>query len=136
MPTTRPSSRETHRALPDAMREAVDEFALHLSAERNRSANTIRAYVGDTVSLLDHAVRMGVTSPDGLTIGVLRSWLARLRSTGAARASLARRAAAARTFTAWPTAAAASPATSARGWRARGRSAACPRCCGPTRRGR
>ena len=54
MPTTRPSSRETHRALPDAMREAVDEFALHLSAERNRSANTIRAYVGDTVSLLDH----------------------------------------------------------------------------------
>jgi len=101
MPTTRPSSRETHRALPDAMREAVDEFAQHLGAERNRSANTIRAYVGDTVSLLDHAVRMGVTTPDGLTIGVLRSWLARLRSTGAARASLARRAAAARTFTAW-----------------------------------
>jgi integrase/recombinase XerC len=32
---------------------------------------------------------------------VLRSWLARLRTTGAARASLARRAAAARSFTAW-----------------------------------
>jgi integrase/recombinase XerC len=79
MPTTRPSSRETHRSLPDAMREAVDEFAQHLGAERNRSANTIRAYAADTVSLLDHAVRMGVTSPGGLTIGVLRSWLARLR---------------------------------------------------------
>jgi integrase/recombinase XerC len=32
---------------------------------------------------------------------VLRSWLARLRSSGSARATLARRAAAARTFTAW-----------------------------------
>ncbi len=32
---------------------------------------------------------------------MLRSWLARLRSTGAARTTLARRAAAARTFTAW-----------------------------------
>ena len=32
---------------------------------------------------------------------MLRSWLARQRSTGAARTTLARRAAAARTFTAW-----------------------------------
>ena len=53
------------------------------------------------VSLLDHAVRMGVTDVDGLTLAVLRSWLARLRTAGAARATSARRAAAARTFTAW-----------------------------------
>lgn len=97
----RPSIRDTHAALPDPLRDAVDEFARHLAAERNRSANTVRAYVGDAVSLLDHAAGMGVTAPDGLTIAVLRSWLARLRSAGAARASLARRAATARTFTAW-----------------------------------
>jgi integrase/recombinase XerC len=97
----RPSSRDTHAALPDPMRDAVDEFARHLAAERNRSANTVRAYVSDAVSLLDHASRMGITEPAGLTIGVLRSWLARLRSAGAARTSLARRAATARTFTAW-----------------------------------
>jgi len=83
------------------MRDAVDEFARHLAAERNRSAHTVRAYVGDAVSLLDHATRLGITEPAGLTIDVLRSWLARLRSAGAARASLARRAATARTFTAW-----------------------------------
>ncbi len=83
------------------MRDAVDEFARHLAAERNRSPHTVRAYVGDVVSLLDHAVRMGVTEPAELTITVLRSWLARLHSLGAARASLARKAAVARTFTAW-----------------------------------
>jgi integrase/recombinase XerC len=83
------------------MRDAVDEFARHLSLQRGRSAHTVRAYVADVVSLLDHAGRMGIARPSGLTIGVLRGWLARLRSTGAARTSLARHAAVARTFTAW-----------------------------------
>jgi integrase/recombinase XerC len=83
------------------MREAVDGFAEYLAAERNRSVHTVRAYVGDVTSLLDHAVRMGIPEPAGLTTAVLRSWLARLRSSGGARATLARRAAAARTFTAW-----------------------------------
>jgi integrase/recombinase XerC len=90
-----------HAGLPEPMRAAVDAFAHHLAAERNRSAHTVRAYVGDVTSLLDHAVRMSVREPDGLSIAVLRSWLARLRSGGASRATLARRAAAARTFTAW-----------------------------------
>jgi integrase/recombinase XerC len=103
MPSTRRSavSHERYAALPEVMREAVDEFARHLALERNRSAHTVRAYVGDVVSLLDHAVRLGRRDPGGLTVDVLRSWLARLRTTGAARTSLARRAAAARTFTAW-----------------------------------
>ena len=83
------------------MRAAVDAFARHLAAERNRSGHTVRAYVGDVVGLLDHAVRMGAADLDGLTLTVLRSWLARLRSAGAARTTSARRAAAARTFTAW-----------------------------------
>jgi integrase/recombinase XerC len=69
--------------------------------QRGRSAHTVRAYVGDVVSLLDHADRLGIRAPSGLTTAVLRSWLARLRSTGTARASLARHAAVARTFTAW-----------------------------------
>jgi integrase/recombinase XerC len=61
----------------------------------------VRAYVGDVVSLLDHAARMGQEGPAELDIQTLRSWLARLRSTGAAPTTLARRAAAARVFTAW-----------------------------------
>ncbi|MEH0828632.1 MULTISPECIES: tyrosine recombinase XerC [unclassified Micromonospora] len=95
------TTRATHEALPPAMREAVDDFADHLARVRNRSAHTVRAYVGDLVSLLDHAVRMGCSEPSELDLTVLRSWLARQRTVGAARTSLARRAAAARTFSAW-----------------------------------
>lgn len=90
-----------HAGLPDAMRDAVDAYARHLAGERGRSTHTVRAYLGDVVSLLDHAVRMGVTAPAELDLAVLRSWLARLRTTGAARSSLARRAATARGFCTW-----------------------------------
>ncbi|MEV4467021.1 tyrosine recombinase XerC [Micromonospora echinofusca] len=83
------------------MREAVDDFAAHLAGVRNRSAHTVRAYVGDVVSLLDHAHRMGCAELPELDLSVLRSWLAKQRTTGAARTSLARRAASARTFSAW-----------------------------------
>ena len=92
---------DLHAALPEAMRAAVDGFARHLAAERNRSAHTVRAYVGDVVSLLDHAVRMGAPRPAELDLAILRSWLARLRTAGCARTTLARRGAAARTFCTW-----------------------------------
>lgn len=94
-------TRAVHEALPPAMREAVDDFADHLARVRNRSAHTVRAYVTDLVSLLDHAVRMGCAELAELDLTVLRSWLAKQRTMGAARTSLARRAASARTFTAW-----------------------------------
>ncbi|MFC4996729.1 tyrosine recombinase XerC [Dactylosporangium cerinum] len=103
--TTKPAAKKAtsalHEGLPDAMRAAVDDFARHLAAERNRSEHTVRAYVGDVVSLLDHAARAGTNTPGDLTLAVLRGWLARRRAAGAARTSLARHAAAARTFTAW-----------------------------------
>ncbi|RAO18337.1 tyrosine recombinase XerC [Micromonospora noduli] len=94
-------TRAMHQALPPALRDTVDDFAEHLSRVRNRSAHTVRAYVTDLVSLLDHAVRMGCVDPAELDLSVLRSWLARQRTTGAARTSLARRAASARAFSAW-----------------------------------
>ncbi|MCZ7439204.1 tyrosine recombinase XerC [Micromonospora sp. WMMC241] len=83
------------------MRDAVDDFADHLVRVRNRSAHTVRAYVTDLVSLLDHAVRMGCADLAGLDLAVLRSWLAKQRTMGTARTTMARRAAAARTFSAW-----------------------------------
>ncbi|MEV0809781.1 tyrosine recombinase XerC [Micromonospora sp. NPDC050200] len=95
------ATRTAHEALPPAMREAVDDFADHLARVRNRSAHTVRAYVADLVSLLDHGMRMGCSQPSELDLTVLRSWLAKQRTLGAARTSLARRAAAARTFSAW-----------------------------------
>jgi integrase/recombinase XerC len=88
-------------ALPAALAAAAEAFARHLELERGRSRHTVRAYAGDIASLLDHAARMGVTDPAELDLAVLRSWLARLRSTGAARTTMARRGSAARVFTAW-----------------------------------
>ena len=90
-----------HERLPAAMRDAVDEFGRHLARVDNRSAHTVRAYLGDIVSLLDHAAGAGCTAPADLDIAVLRAWLAARMRQGAARTSQARRAAAARTFTAW-----------------------------------
>lgn len=77
------------------------QFEIHLRAERGLSVHTVRAYLGDVRSLIEHAARMGASDPDGLTIGVLRSWLARQQTMRRARATLARRAAAAKTFTAF-----------------------------------
>ncbi|MDY7085913.1 MAG: tyrosine recombinase XerC [Actinomycetota bacterium] len=83
------------------MRDAVDEFGHHLARVEDRSPETVRAYLGDVVSLLDHAADSGATTLAELDIVLLRSWLAARMRQGAARTSQARRAAAARAFTAW-----------------------------------
>jgi integrase/recombinase XerC len=84
-----------------ALAETYAAFEVHLRGERGLSLHTVRAYLGDIRTLIEHAGRMGVTHPDGLTITVLRSWLARQQTLGKARTTLARRAAAARVFTAF-----------------------------------
>jgi integrase/recombinase XerC len=94
-------TREMHERLPPAMRDAVDDFGNHLARVDGRSTHTVRAYLGDVVSMLDHAAQAGCDSPADLDIVVLRGWLAARMRQGAARTSQARRAAAARAFTAW-----------------------------------
>ena len=84
-----------------AARAALDDFETHLLLERNRSAHTVRAYSGDLVNLLHHAASLGRPDPAQLELRTLRSWLAQFRTDGSARSSMARRAAAARTFTGW-----------------------------------
>ncbi|ONM49416.1 recombinase XerC [Nocardia donostiensis] len=86
------------------MEALLAEYGRHLRLGRNRSAHTVRAYLGDARSLLAHLVGQ---SPDAavreLDLGLLRSWLAAQTAGGIARATIARRASAARTFTAWLT---------------------------------
>jgi integrase/recombinase XerC len=94
-------TRAMHEELPHRLREAVDEFGRHLARVENRSEHTVRAYLGDVVSLLHHAAADGCAEPADLDIGLLRRWLAARMRQGAARTSQARRAAAARAFTAW-----------------------------------
>lgn len=87
--------------LPAPVAEAVDAFERHLQLELNRSPHTVRAYVGDVVGLLDHLHRLGGRSVNDIELSTLRSWLAVQRGRGAARSTIARRAASLRTFTAW-----------------------------------
>lgn len=75
----------------------------HLRLQRNFSEHTIRAYIGDLTSLFEHCARLGINSVDQLTLPAIRSWLALLQSKGGARTTIARRAVAVRTFTAWAT---------------------------------
>lgn len=101
-PSTRSAGTTVKRAgLPEALRDAVNGFERHLTAERNRSDHTVRAYLGDVVSLLDHAAGRGATNVSALDLATLRAWLAAAQANGAARATLSRGAAAARAFTAW-----------------------------------
>ena len=87
--------------LSPAFTEALDAFVEHLRVERGRSTHTVRAYRGDLTSLFRHAQRMGRAGPDEVDLATLRSWLALQSSTGAARSTIARRAPAARVFTAF-----------------------------------
>jgi integrase/recombinase XerC len=87
--------------LPVALSAALAEFGRHLAAERVLSRHTVRAYQGDIQSLLEYAWRCGVDDPGALDLATLRGWLAELHRAGAARATLARRGAAARAFTAY-----------------------------------
>jgi integrase/recombinase XerC len=84
--------------LPDWASESLAMFERHLAAERGLSAHTVRAYVGDVAALLEHACEAGLPDLAALDVGVIRAWLAAQHGSGAARATLARRAASARTF--------------------------------------
>lgn len=101
---SRPNLHAARRALAEPFSSAVDGFERHLGLERGLSRHTVRAYIGDVVSLLDHFCGSGSTvraNLTGLGISDLRQWLATLHAAGASRTTLARRAASIRTFTAW-----------------------------------
>ncbi len=77
------------------------DYERHLSNERNLTPHTVRAYVGDIADLLEHLERLGCADLDAADVRALRSWLAKQQTLGRARSTLARRATAARVFTAW-----------------------------------
>jgi integrase/recombinase XerC len=87
--------------LPEPMARVLADYERHLRAERDLTPHTVRAYVADVAGVLDHAHRLGLTDPAELDLRTLRSWLAKQQTLGRSRTTLARRATAARVFTAW-----------------------------------
>lgn len=81
----------------------LTRYEEHLRLQRNFSEHTIRAYLGDLASLFEHCTKAGIDSVEQLTLAAIRSWLAAQQSKGGARTTIARRAVAVRTFTAWAT---------------------------------
>jgi integrase/recombinase XerC len=78
--------------------EAATAFAEHLERVRRLSPATVRAYRSD---LRDLAVDVGSASLEEVTLDTLRDWLWRATQRGDARSTLARRAAAVRSFFGW-----------------------------------
>ena len=54
----------------------LGEYTRHLEKERNLSEHTIRAYVGDLESFLNHLEMQKLDDVSALTIAHIRSWLA------------------------------------------------------------
>jgi integrase/recombinase XerC len=77
----------------------VDGYEHALRVQRDLSEHTVRGYVTDVVGLLDHLTRRGGRAVGDLDLAALRSWLAQGRTRGQSRATTARHAAAARSFT-------------------------------------
>ncbi|WP_194419728.1 tyrosine-type recombinase/integrase [Microbacterium abyssi] len=77
---------------------AADAFAAHLEQVRRLSPATVRAYRAD---LRDLSASVGDVPLRGVDLEALRDWLWRATQRGDARSTLARRAAAARSFFAW-----------------------------------
>src|SRR3954453_1550042 len=90
-------------ALPEALARVIGEYERHLRSERDLTPHTVRAYVADVAGLLEHTSRLGHVDVAELDLRALRSWLAKQQTLGRSRTTIARRATAARVFTAWLT---------------------------------
>jgi integrase/recombinase XerC len=86
--------------VPEADRPIVDAFAAHLSLERHLSPHTVTAYTTDLGHLSTFLTRQGATLGDA-DHDTLRRFLAQQHALGYARASIARRVGAIRTFYRW-----------------------------------
>jgi len=95
------SADDADDGLPEAMTRVLADYERHLVAERDLTPHTVRAYLGDLSGMLEHATRLGHLDVTTLDLQALRSWLAAQQTRGKARTTMARRATAARVFTAW-----------------------------------
>ncbi len=83
------------------LERAVSDFVTQLEVERGLSANTARSYRTDLGNLVAHARERAATNVSNLDLELLRDWLWHASQEGLAKSTLARRTAAARSFTDW-----------------------------------
>lgn len=81
--------------------EIRDAYAHYLTNEKALSTHTVRAYLGDLDSFVEHLGNNGVTEMSEINLPLIRSWLATQQVRGGARTTLSRRATSIRLFTKW-----------------------------------
>jgi integrase/recombinase XerC len=84
-----------------AFASSLERFRTHLVAGRGHSEHTVKGYLTDLEDLADFLERDGIPVPGEIDIEGLRSWLFSLSERGLAKSSMARKTAAARSYTAW-----------------------------------
>ncbi len=80
---------------------AREEYERYLRLERGYSAHTVRSYGSDLADLERFAGLRGVTGVGGLDLELYRDWLWEASQRELAKATLARRSASAKAFSAW-----------------------------------
>jgi integrase/recombinase XerC len=81
--------------------KAITGFESHLDAGRGYSANTVKAYLIDVQDLADFLSKKKIENIDDLNLEHLRDWLWQATQAGLTKATIARKSAAVRSFTAW-----------------------------------
>ena len=81
--------------------ELIAQYEEHLVLVRNLAENSIRGYVSDRESFLKHMEKLHIEEFSQLELTHIRSWLAELQMSGAARSTMARRIVSIRAFTYW-----------------------------------
>lgn len=94
-------SEQSTRVVTEAWCATLAAYERHLTGVRDLTAHTVRAYLTDLSDLAEHASQVGCADVADLDVRTLRSWLAKQQTLGRARSTIARRATAARVFTAW-----------------------------------
>ena len=89
------------RSRPADVPEAVEQYLGYLRTVRNLSRHSLAAYGTDLLQLADFLEKREILDPAKVTHLDLRAWLGEIREAGSARATIARKLAAARSMFKW-----------------------------------
>lgn len=80
---------------------AMVDYATYLGSAKGYSANTLKAYAADIRDLCENMKIEPDQDVEALELELLRDWLWRVSESGASKATIARKSASVRSFTAW-----------------------------------
>lgn len=87
--------------MSESFERALLGYRDHLDAGRGYSKNTVKAYLTDLTDLFQFLAKRNLSSLDQLNLEQLRDWLWQSTQQGLTKATIARKSAAVRSFTAW-----------------------------------